>query len=322
MTKINSLSRPAASAITALMVLSTPTAFAQEAPVTAPAAPITPMTLPVAPTTAPASTAPPPAESPAPQPVIRVPIDIAPAPTVKKEASKAPATPTKLRRTAPPMVAEKTALQAERQPASDAAEAAPIIERAPAVPSVPVVPAIEAAPATQREEANDDSFSWQIAGGAAALLLVGGIGLTLLRRPRAANEVWEFDEAPGDTEWIPGAAVSARRDPHAAASDAPALYSPGQTSIGRHEAMAMMGPTPDNPFATLQKRLSRARFLDRRERAQYQATLASQKDYRRKPVSAWEVSQRPMPAQPAEQDIRRLEPGRASKALKPGWTRS
>jgi hypothetical protein len=92
--------------------------------------------------------------------------------------------------------------------------------------------------------------------------------------------------------------------------------------MGRHEAMAMAGPTPDNPFATLQKRLARARFLDRQERAEYEATLAAQKDMRRKPVSAWEIAQRETPAAPTEQEVRRLEPGRARKDLKPGWTRN
>ena len=72
----------------------------------------------------------------------------------------------------------------------------------------------------------------------------------------------------------------------------------------------MAGPTPENPFATLNKRLKRARFYDRQERLAYDATLSVQKDMTRKPVSAWEIAQRPAPAM-QEQEVRRPEPARA-----------
>ena len=173
---------------------------------------------------------------------------------------------------------------------------------------------------------------WQIAGGAAALLLVGGAGLAFARRRRASSEVWESDEARPDAEWFPGAAaIAAERTTEPAA---PAPVTPRTTptfaaapsgSMGRHEAMAMAGPTPENPFSTLSKRLARARFLDRQERAAYDATLASTQpaEPARKPVSAWEISQRQAPAMPAEQEVRRLERGRTARAdLKPGWTRN
>jgi hypothetical protein len=86
--------------------------------------------------------------------------------------------------------------------------------------------------------------------------------------------------------------------------------------MGRHEAMAMTGPTADNPFATLTKRLKRARFLDRQERVAY-----DQKDMTRKPVSAWEIAQRPAP-RTQEQDVRRPEPARVrtSTILRPGYS--
>ncbi|MGB3847691.1 MAG: hypothetical protein WA940_17615, partial [Sphingopyxis sp.] len=71
MTKTTPLSRPAASAIAAFLVLSTPSAFAQEVPAAQPAPP-TVMVPPVAPTAAPSASA------PAPAPVLRVPLDIAP----------------------------------------------------------------------------------------------------------------------------------------------------------------------------------------------------------------------------------------------------
>src|SRR3546814_1389210 len=60
--------------------------------------------------------------------------------------------------------------------------------------------------------------------------------------------------------------------------------------------MALAGPTPDNPFLTLKKRLKRARFYDGRERMEYESLLAGQQNMRRKPLSAWDIAQRPAPA--------------------------
>src|SRR3546814_16981288 len=72
----------------------------------------------------------------------------------------------------------------------------------------------------------------------------------------------------------------------------PAFAAAPHGGMGRHEAMALAGPTPDNPFLTLKKRLKRARFHDRRERLDYEELLAGQRDLRRKPASAWDVAQR------------------------------
>ena len=129
--------------------------------------------------------------------------------------------------------------------------------------------------------------------------------------------------AEGERQLSAGAAaVATEPEPVVAPQTSPTFAAAPSGSMGRHEAMAMAGPTPDNPFATLQKRLARARFLDRQERAEYDATLAARKDMRRTPVSAREISQRAEPAAPAEQEVRRLEPGRTRKELKPGWTRN
>jgi hypothetical protein len=91
--------------------------------------------------------------------------------------------------------------------------------------------------------------------------------------------------------------------------------------MGRHEAMAMAGPTDDNPFATLSKRLKRARFLDRQERVAYDETLSAQKDMTRKPVSAWEIAQRPEPVA-QQQEVRRVEPARprTTTTFRPGYS--
>jgi len=333
--KNNALSRPAMSAIAAFLVLSTPAAFAQEAPTVTMTPPVAPTTVP-APVATPTVTAPPAAETTAPAPVIRVPLDITPTePAPKAAEPKAAAAPAPKRAAATPRAATP-APAAPREASTPVApvaapamaEAAPIAEP---VAAVPVEPVAEATPAPVESTATtgNDTLPWQIAGGAAALLLVGGAGLAFVRRRRASSEVWEFDQPQADAEWLPGAAaMTAGRTAEPRATEPvspqtmPTFVAAPSGSMGRHEAMAMAGPTPDNPFATLNKRLARARFLDRQERVAYEATLAEQKDMRRKPVSAWEVSQREAPAAPAEQEVRRLEPGYARKDLKPGWTRN
>ncbi|HEX2811361.1 MAG TPA: hypothetical protein VHO04_01665 [Sphingopyxis sp.] len=315
------------SAIAAFLTLSTPAAFAQDVPTVTMTPPVAPTTVP-APAPAPTTTTPPAAETPAPQPVIRVPLDLAPTePAPKAAAPKATAPAQPKRAAAKPRAAAPAAPREAAAPVIPTAAPA-VEEAAPVVPPVaaPIEPVAEAAPTPQpveRAAANDSNLPWEIAGGAAALLLIGGAGLAFARRRRATNEVWEFDEAPTDAEWVPGAAaVATEPEPVVAPQTSPTFAAAPSGSMGRHEAMAMAGPTPDNPFATLQKRLARARFLDRQERAEYDATLAARKDMRRTPVSAWEISQRAEPAAPAEQEVRRLEPGRARKELKPGWTRN
>src|SRR3546814_18422872 len=80
--------------------------------------------------------------------------------------------------------------------------------------------------------------------------------------------------------------------------------------------MALAGPTPDNPFLTLKKRLKRARFYDGRERMEYESLLAGQQNMRRKPLSAWDIAQRPAPA---TQAVHRPEPDRGRNGLRPGY---
>ncbi len=86
------------------------------------------------------------------------------------------------------------------------------------------------------------------------------------------------------------------------------------------KALAMAGPSEDNPFLTLKKRLKRARFYDRRERMDYDALLAEQKDMRRQPASAWDIAQRPEPA-PAQQDVHRPDTRPARAGLRPGFAK-
>lgn len=352
MTKKPTLSRPATSAIAAFLALSTPAALAQTAPVAEPAPPtvVAPPVAPTAPTTSNPVAAPAPAAAPA--PVIRVPLDLPAEPVANAEprpAAKAAARPAP--KAAPrPATAERTAT-----PAPAPAEAAPVAATAaaasalPAAEVAPVAPVVDpaAAAVTTETAAASDGFPWELAGGAAALLLAGGIGLTIARRRRravAAADAWSFREADAETEWVPTAPVAtpvvAREaepmvnpEPIPAPSSieepvrrtTPSFAAAPSGSMGRHEAMALVGPTADNPFATLSKRLKRARFLDRKERLAYEATLAGERpvagepaEPARKPVSAWEIAQRPAPA-PAQQDVRRPEP--VQRGLSHGFRR-
>ncbi len=347
------LSRPATSAIAAFLVLSTPAAFAQEVPtvtMTPPVAAPTPQTPPTVAepsTTAPVA-APQTAQPATAAPVIRVPLDIAPEPAAPAPAAAEPAAspaPARAERTAqrarPAARADAPAAAQATPVAAPAAEASAIEEVTPIVAPMTAPPEPVADPAPLPAETattTGSEFPWEIAGGAAALLIIGGAGLAFARRRRvaAAQQVTTYDYEPapvatsdpvaGETQpWITPA-YAPREE--AAPRTVPAFAAAPSGSMGRHEAMAMAGPTDDNPFATLSKRLKRARFLDRQERVAYDATLGAQKDgeqkdVARKPVSAWEIAQRPAPAM-QEQDVRRPEPARVrtSTSFRPGYSKS
>lgn len=347
MTKNIALSRPAMSAIAAFLVLSTPNAFAQETPtvtmtppVAAPA-PQTPPTVAEPSTTAPVAV-PQAAQPPAPTPVIRVPLDIppektAPAPkAAERAAAPAPRAERTAQRARPAAAAPAAATPVAATPAATPAADAPLLDEAGPI-AAPVTTAVEpiaepAPAAVEQANTTGNEFPWELAGGAAALLIVGGLGLAYARRRRVAGEVYEetpayeyerttADEpATASTQWVTPAYAPREQ---VAPRTVPAFAAAPSGSMGRHEAMALAGPTDDNPFATLSKRLKRARFLDRQERTAYEETLAGQKDMTRKPVSAWEIAQRPAPAV-QEQEVRRPEPARVrtSTSFRPGYSKN
>lgn len=347
MTKKIPLSRPATCAIAAFLAISSPSAFAQDttAPVAAPTAP-TVMVPPVAPTTAPAPapvTSVPVVAPAQPDPVIRVPLDIEPAPAPVAKATpratpKAAARPTATARTATtaPVAAAPVAVASETSTADTTAMTLPEQNR------VPVAPVVDPAPAPVVDTATSESgFPWELAGGAAALLIVGGAALAFTRRRKARDEWAEttvgYDEAPVAAPVAPhivrepqpapaqpAYALSEEQvivPPAPAQRSTPAFAAAPSGSMGRHEAMALVGPTAENPFLTLKKRLKRARFYDRKERHEYEG-LMDQPQVARQPVSAWEIANRPEPAL-AKQTTRRpdqapLFPGR----LRPGYAGS
>ncbi|MBO9697790.1 MAG: hypothetical protein J7499_16480 [Sphingopyxis sp.] len=345
MTRNIALSRPAMNAIAAFLALSAPVAFAQEIPsvtmtppVATPPTPRTPPTVPEPSTTAPTA-APQTAQPPAPKPVIRVPLDIAPAETAPAPKAAEKAAPTRAGRATPRSApkAAPAAIVAAPAAATPVTETDPVAEVAPI--AAPVMAPAEPAPLPAAKAATGADFPWELAGGAAALLIAGGLSLAFARRGRAAREDYVdgayepvaatdpvatapfaapiADEAPA---WVTPAYAPRERAEAPGASPAFAVAPNG--SMGRHEALAMTGPTPGNPFATLSKRLKRARFLDRQERAAYDEALGAQKDMTRKPVSAWEIAQRDIAPPTTEQEILRPEPGSTRPgALRPGFVR-
>lgn len=332
-------------AIAAFLVLSTPAAFAQETPsvtMTPPVAtlptPRTPPTVSEPSTNAPTA-APQTAQPPAPKPVIRVPLDIAPAKTTPAPKVAERAAPARAERATPRSAPKAAPAAAMAAPAATTpvTETEPVAEAAPIV--APVTAPVEPAPLPVAKAATGTNFPWELAGGAAALLVAGGLSLALARRRRNArgdyvDEAYEpvaatdpaatAPFAPPITDearaWVTPA--YAPREHTEVPGTNPAFAAAPSGSMGRHEALAMTGPTPDNPFATLSKRLKRARFLDRQERAAYDETLGAQKDMTRKPVSAWEIAQRDIAPPATEQEVRRPEPGSPRpRALRPGFVR-
>ena len=335
MTKKIPLSRPATSAIAAFLALTAPAVLAQEAPdlpmtSPVPAPPSVSVPIPAPATTAPVQQT---APSPAPKPVIQVPLDLPPVPSEPAPRAEAPAASAPERSARAPAAgrSEKAAAPAPSAVAAPAevAPVAPVAETRTEPVAMPAAslpePAADAAPAASQEKAAaGDDFPWELIGGAAALLLAGGAGLAFARRRRTADESaagMSYDEMAA-AEALPYNPPVERTHLAPAATHAVRPAAPvfaGQDSMGRHQALAFAGPTPDNPFATLSKRLKRARFLDQKERQAYAETLADQKDLRRKPASAWDVSERAEPA-PAEQEVRRPEKGPGRKGvLRPGW---
>ena len=334
MTKKLPLARPAMSAIAAFLVLSSPGAFAQET-----AAPVaTPTVVPTLPTP---TVAPPPAAAPvaapAPAPVIRVPVEIEQQPAPVAKAAPRPA-PKAADRTAPAtrtVAAEPvTATPASDVPAdmSSAMSADPAVTAMPEDTMVPVAPSAAPAPTPVAAPATaDEGFPWELAGGAAALLIVGGAAIAFTRRRRSSDT---GSEAAAEVVAQPMAPVApapaftretVEPSPRvtAAPRSTPAFTAAPSGSMGRHEAMALVGPTADNPFLTLKKRLKRARFHDRKERIEYDGLL-DQPQVARQPVSAWEIANRPEPVPAAQQQAARhsdrapIFPGR----LRPGFAGS
>lgn len=171
MTKIAPPIRPAASAIAAFLALSTPAAFAQDAPIVPMTPPVAAPTTPAPPTIQPPTTVAAPAEAPAAQPVIRVPLDLPPVSRATERDAAAP--PARARAERPTQRAAAPAptatARAAAAPAADPlSSAAPAEVAAPiAAPKTePVQPAADVVAAPVETTAtNSSGFPWRSPGG-------------------------------------------------------------------------------------------------------------------------------------------------------------
>lgn len=165
------------------------------------------------------------------------------------------------------------------QPATSQSAVAPVVD----VNSTPATPTTTAA-----QPANSDE-TLPIAGGALALLALGGGAYVLSRRRRRSGEVeeWTYDE-PADEPVAEGTPAAAAERETVIHEEQPAIVAPSAFAWGdkQHEQpradqtaddddrmpgeswiqRAYRGPTPNNPSVSLKARLRRAAFFDKRER--------------------------------------------------------
>ncbi|MGV3511423.1 MAG: hypothetical protein ACO1OX_05400 [Novosphingobium sp.] len=271
MTKINAISPRNTMAISAMLMLSVGSAYAQDATVPVIDAPVA------------AS----PVVTPAPAPV--TPTIVIPTPTA--EPVTAPAPPVATETVAPPTAearqtarpaARATARTVSQAPASDARTAAANAEPADPAPA-PVavadpVPAIAPQTATEATEAapvppavsQNDTSDWALPVGAAATLLVlGGAGIAMRRRRRAYEE---------DVDFVPPvmARPTMRPQPERrVAPPMPPVAQPSAPTVAMTPAMVrtasereelierIVAAEPDeaNPFHSRKARRRRARIM-------------------------------------------------------------
>jgi hypothetical protein len=265
--------RSGATAIAAVLAVSSIQLSAQEAP-TAQSAPTT-TTTPVPETT---TTADP----------------LAPAPTATDTTTNAtPKTKTTVKHTAS---VKKTAAAARtrtvtRAPAKQptapirAARVVPVVQTPTAAAPKP---AAEPTPSAAQTKADNLDTAMEIGGGALALLVVGGGTALAIRRRRRKREEEELAWADAAYEPEPAPAeLELTAEPRRDFDKQPAVYAPAASAFGWGNAQpaakasddgsdrragetwverAYRGPTPANPSVSLRARLKRAAFFDKRER--------------------------------------------------------
>jgi hypothetical protein len=189
---------------------------------------------------------------------------VAPATTTRR----APSPATTARAAAAPAVTEPAV--ADPGPAASEAAVADPFASAPVVEPVPVVPSVDPVNA----DASVYADLLPLAGVAGlGLIALAAIGMILRRRKRVEPIAIDNHEPSFATTSAP-AAVEEKRDhpmwttarPVAAPAFGFGATTPATAPGGNRIEQALRGPTPDNPFLSLKKRLKRAAFFDQRER--------------------------------------------------------
>jgi len=138
-------------------------------------------------------------------------------------------------------------------------------------------PTSAATPAVASKPHRKKDVTLPIAGGALAVLAIGGAAVAMTRRREDPEEQWAGEEVVASGHVEPGVAYEPAIHEEPPAIVAPAAFAwneakrssepsddrrDGETHVER----ARRGPTPDNPSLSLKKRLKRAQFFDQRER--------------------------------------------------------
>lgn len=247
-------------AIAAATVLSPGTAFAQDAdPLAVTAAPVE--------TAEPVTTAEPVAVTP--EPVESDPLTPAVEETPVAAPTTAPRSATRAASPAPARSApaSSTSVAAETPAPAPADAALPPVATTEALPPLAIE---EPAPIARADTSNDDLLPIA-AGAGVGLLALLGLGMAARRRkPRIERDVVAHEPRIARTVVDEPAPVtttpSANPRPAFAWGNTPAAAATTAPMTGNRMERALQGPTPDNPFLSLKKRLKRAAFFDQRDR--------------------------------------------------------
>ena len=268
-TKLNR-NRLAGTAIAAVLAIIATPALGQE---TDPLAPMTEETA------APVETTIPPAETSTADEPARASDSIAPeAEEAAPAAAATTAAATSERRAATRRTAQaapRTVTAPSAAPAPVAEVAAPLAATDPAPIAPPIAAEAEPMPVEQpaQELALDDDALPIAAGAGLGLLLLGGAAAGLRRRHRKAVAYRDVRQPVAEPAFARTAArepATHRPAPSPAREMAPAPFvaAPAVSTAGlSHTERAKRGPTPENPFLSLKKRLKRAAFFEQRDRA-------------------------------------------------------
>ena len=293
MTQPHYVFRPAMTAIAAVIALSSTASFAQSAETPTPivetsSAPAPQSPDPLAPDVSTSTSTPEPIASET---------TVAPATTARPAARVGrPATRTTSvtrARTAAPVAAD---VATPATPAPIDPLLVPPEMAAPAPIAVPAESAPEAAPVAIDQMRIEEALPYAGAAGL-VLLALAGTGIAVRRRRRrredaiedakwqhivaAPASAFEPDPAPAPTAMIepaptfvrtPAPVTPAPLPAAAAASTLPAGFDTSR--FGRHVQAAYAGPTPDNPSASLKRRLTVAHFLDQKDDAAVESAPA------------------------------------------------
>ena len=185
---------------------------------------------------------------------------------------------------------------------------------APAPIAAPAEPIPEAAPVAIDRMTIEEALPFAGAAGL-ALLALAGTGVVVRRRRRRREDAieeakWQYIESHPASELESAPAVAPviapaptfvrtpQADPVPVAADGPATSAASKlpdgldvSRFGRHVQAAYAGPTPDNPSASLKRRLTVGHFLDQKAATAAEATLpgdtAQQPVPQQAPQQAW-----------------------------------